>query len=173
MAFVGETDAILRRNGGLASMVLFSFPLCLVAWGAGRAAWSRDRLADQLAAQSELLERRRERTAELAVEVERTRLASDLDLAVRGRVRRMIELATDGERSFTADTEQTREIFAQIERMGRSRSTTCATCSGRCGATGVDHALRGPLWRRSRRCSQRHVPADGGWISSYRETGGF
>ena len=119
MVFVGETDAVLRGNGGLAAMILFSFPLCLVAWGAGRAAWSRDRLADQLTAQSELLERRRERTAELAVEVERTRLAWDLDLAARGRVRRMIELATDGERSFTADTKQTREMFAQIERMGR------------------------------------------------------
>jgi signal transduction histidine kinase len=100
-------------------MILFSFPLCLVAWGAGRAAWSRDRLADQLIAQSELLERRRERTAELAVEVERTRLAWDLDLAARGRVRRMIELATVGERSFMADMEPTRETFAQIERMGR------------------------------------------------------
>lgn len=119
MVFVGETEAVLRGNGGLAAMILFSFPLCLVAWGAGRAVWSRDRLADQLTAQSELLERRRERTAELAVEVERTRLAWDLDLAARGRVRRMIELATDGERSFTADTKQTREMFAQIERMGR------------------------------------------------------
>ena len=119
MVFVGETDVVLNRTGGLAGMILFSFPLCLVGWAAGRAAWSRDRLANQLAAQSELLERQRERTAELAVEVERTRLAWDLDMAARGRVRTMIELANGGERSFTADTEQISETFAQIERMGR------------------------------------------------------
>lgn len=100
-------------------MVLFSFPLCLVSWGAGRAAWSRDRLADQLVAQSELLERQREQTALLAVEVERTRLASDLDMAARVRVREMIKVAERGEQSFAADPERARNAFAQIERMGR------------------------------------------------------
>ena len=163
MVFVGETDAVLRGNGGLAGMILFSFPLCLVAWGAGRAAWSRDRLADQLTAQSELLERRRERTAELAVEVERTRLAWDLDLAARGRVRRMIELATDGERSFTADPEQSqgdvRPDRADGSPVAQRDARVCSAC---CAATGVDHVLRGRLWRRSRRCSQRHGPADAG-----------
>jgi signal transduction histidine kinase len=99
-------------------MILFSFPLCLVGWGAGRAAWSRDRLAEQLAAQSERLERQRERTAELAVEVERTRVASDLDMAARARVRTMIELAEQGMR-YAGDPERIRETFAQIERMGR------------------------------------------------------
>lgn len=119
MVFVGETDEVVNRTGGLAGMILFSFPLCLVSWAAGRAAWSRDRLANQLAAQSEQLARQRERTAELAVEVERTRLATDLDMAARGRVRTMIELAERGEQSFAADPERIRETFAQIERMGR------------------------------------------------------
>lgn len=119
MVFVGETDKVVNGTGGLAGMILFSFPLCLVSWGAGRAAWSRDRLARQLAAQSEQLERQRERTAELAVEVERTRLATDLDMAARGRVRTMIGLAEQGTRSFAADPERIRETFAQIERMGR------------------------------------------------------
>jgi signal transduction histidine kinase len=119
MVFVGETDKVVNGTGGLAGMVLFSFPLCLVSWGAGRAAWSRDRLAKQLGAQSEQLERQRERTAELAVEVERTRLATDLDMAARGRVRTMIQLAGQGKQSFAADPERIRESFAQIERMGR------------------------------------------------------
>jgi signal transduction histidine kinase len=119
MVFVGETDQVVSRTGGLAGMILFSFPLCVVCWGAGRAAWSRDRLAEQLAAQSEQLERQRERTAELAVEVERTRLATDLDLAARGRVRTMIELAEQGTQLFVWDPERVRETFAQIERMGR------------------------------------------------------
>ncbi|MGZ6661601.1 MAG: sensor histidine kinase [Solirubrobacteraceae bacterium] len=119
MVFIGQTDAVLRGNGGVAAMVVFSFPLCLVSWGAGRAAWSRDRLADQLRAQSELLERQRERTAQLAVEVERTRLASDLDMAARVTVQEMIEIAERGEQSFAADPELARNVFAQIERMGR------------------------------------------------------
>jgi signal transduction histidine kinase len=119
MVFVGETDTVINGTNGLAGMILFSFPLCLGSWGAGRAAWSRDRLAKQLAAQSEQLERRRERTAELAVEVERTRLGTDLDMAARGRVRTMIGLAEGGGRSFAADPERIRETFAQIERMGR------------------------------------------------------
>src|SRR5205807_2026472 len=80
MVFIGLTDRVLRGNGGLPAMVLFSFPLCLVSWGAGRAARSRDRLADQLVAQSALLMRQRELTAQLAVEVERTRVASELDI---------------------------------------------------------------------------------------------
>jgi signal transduction histidine kinase len=119
MVFVGLTDRVLRGNGGVAAMVLFSFPLCLVSWGAGRAARSRDRLADQLAERSELLERQRERTAQLAVEVERTRLASDLDTAARVRVREMIELAQHGERLLTTDLESVREVFARLEQMGR------------------------------------------------------
>jgi signal transduction histidine kinase len=119
MVFVGETDVVLRGSGGLGAMVLFSFPLCLVSWGAGRAAWSRERLAEQLAARSELLVRQRERTAELAVEVERERLASELDLAARDRVREMIELAADAEQCWVTDPAQVVAAFARIEVMGR------------------------------------------------------
>ncbi len=119
MVFVGATDRVLVGVGGVVQMVLFSFPLCLISWGAGRAAWSRDRLADQLAAQTELLERQRERTAELAVEVERTRLASDLDMAARVRVREMIELAEHIEPSLDGDHDAARTAFARIERLGR------------------------------------------------------
>ena len=119
MVFVGATDRALQGIGGLGQMVLFSFPLCLVSWGAGRAAWSRDRIADRLATQTALLERQRERTAELAVEVERTRLASDLDMAARVRVREMIELAQRGELALAADPDGARAAFARIERIGR------------------------------------------------------
>lgn len=52
MVFVRETDEVVDGTSGLAGMILFSFPLCLVSWGAGRAASSRVRLAKQLAAQS-------------------------------------------------------------------------------------------------------------------------
>jgi signal transduction histidine kinase len=119
MVFIGLTDRVLRGNGGLPAMVLFSFPLCLTSWGAGRAAWSRDRLADKLAAQSALLTQQRELTAQLAVEVERTRLASELDMSARVRVRDMIDLAQHGKQSLTDDPGDAREAFARIERMGR------------------------------------------------------
>ena len=36
MVFIGETDEVVSRTGGLAGMILFSFPLCLISWGAGR-----------------------------------------------------------------------------------------------------------------------------------------
>ena len=100
-------------------MILFSFPLCLAAWVAGRIAWSRDRLSDRLAAQSRLLERQRELTAQLAVEVERTRLASELDAAARGQVRALIALADDAVGLSPLDPEEARETFGRIERMGR------------------------------------------------------
>lgn len=119
MVFVGETDIVLRGNGGVANMILFSFPLCLAAWVAGRIAWSRDRLSDRLAAQSRLLERQRELTAQLAVEVERTRLASELDAAARGQVRALIALADDAVGLSPLDPEEARETFGRIERMGR------------------------------------------------------
>jgi signal transduction histidine kinase len=119
MVFIGLTDRVLRGNGGLPAMVLFSFPLCLASWGGGRAAWSRERLADQLAAQSALLTRQREVTAQLAVEVERTRVASELDTSARVKVRDMIALAQRGEQSLTDDPKGARDAFARIERMGR------------------------------------------------------
>jgi hypothetical protein len=41
MVFVGLTDRVLRGHGGVGAMVVYSFPLCLVSWGAGRAATIR------------------------------------------------------------------------------------------------------------------------------------
>lgn len=119
MLFAGATDNVVRDTGGLAGAIVFSFPLCLVAWAAGRAAWSRGRLADQLRAQSDLLEQQRELTAELAVEVERDRLATDLDSAARERVRTMIELTLEGENGLPVDPERMQALFGQIERLGR------------------------------------------------------
>jgi signal transduction histidine kinase len=118
MVFIGFTDVALDEGGGVVGMVLFSFPLCVGIWAAGRLVRSRERVADELAERSRLLERRREETAELAVEVERTRLALDLDAAARVRVREIIDLADAGERSVGADPEYLRDAFS-IERTGR------------------------------------------------------
>jgi hypothetical protein len=86
MVFIGFTDVVLEDNGGPVGFVFFSFPLCIGVWVAGRVVRSREQVAEELAEKSRLLERRREETAALAVEVERTRLASELDAATRAPV---------------------------------------------------------------------------------------
>jgi signal transduction histidine kinase len=119
MVFVGFTDVVLEDNGGPVGFVFFSFPLCIGVWVAGRVVRSRDQVAEQLADQSRLLERQREETAALAVEVERTRLASDLDAATRAHVRELIELAASAEHSDGTDPERLHDAFARIEQIGR------------------------------------------------------
>jgi signal transduction histidine kinase len=119
MVFIGFTDVVLTDNGGVAAMVAFSFPLCLGIWSAGRVVRSREHVAAELTERSRLLESQREETASLAVEIERTRLASDLDAAARVRLREMIELAETGQEVFAHDPDRGRATFARIERMGR------------------------------------------------------
>jgi signal transduction histidine kinase len=119
MVFIGLTDVVLTDEGGVGAMVSFSFPLCIGVWGGGRLVRSRDRVAQELTERSRLLECQREQTAELAVEVERTRLASDLDTAARIHLREIIDLADAGERTLAIDPESAREAFARIEAMGR------------------------------------------------------
>jgi signal transduction histidine kinase len=119
MVFIGFTDVVLEDEGGPVGMVLFSFPVCIGVWTAGRLVRSREQMAEQLAEKSLLLEHQREETAALAVEVERTRLASDLDAAARSHVRELIELAAAAERSDRTDPERMRDTFGHIERIGR------------------------------------------------------
>jgi signal transduction histidine kinase len=119
MVFVGFTDPVIDEEGGPVSMIAFSFPLYTGIWAGGRLIRSRDQVAAKLAERSRRLERQREQTAQLAVEVERTQLASDLDLAARDRVRRMIELSEEGEQALAIDPELAPVMFARIERMGR------------------------------------------------------
>jgi hypothetical protein len=161
MVFVGETDIVLRDHGGVANMILFSFPLCLASWGAGRVAWSRDRLSGRLAAQSRLLERQRERTAKLAVKVERTRLASELDVAARAQVRAMIALPTMrcGARQSTRSARERPSAGSSASAV--MRSTRCAICSGSFVVMNADRAARAPRSRRSRRCWPRRVLGGG------------
>lgn len=112
MLFVGATDAVLSGAGGAAGMVLFSFPLSAGMWFVGRLARSRDELTEVLAQRTRRLERRREQTAELAVEVERARLATDVDAAARVRLHEIVALA-DGAGG------DARLAFSAIERLGR------------------------------------------------------
>jgi signal transduction histidine kinase len=117
MVFIGLTDVVIE--GDVMAMVVFSFPLCIGTWAAGRIVRSRDQLAAELAERSQVLERRREETAQLAVEVERTRLASDLDAATSLRVREIIDSAEQGERALRSDPGRAQTAFAGIEQAGR------------------------------------------------------
>jgi signal transduction histidine kinase len=112
LAFIGATDAVLKDDGALVGFFIFTFPLCGGIWAAGRIVRSRKRVAERLAERSRQLDLQREQTAALAIEVERARLAADLDTAARARLREMIELAERG-------GEIERERFARIERLGR------------------------------------------------------
>jgi signal transduction histidine kinase len=119
MVFIGFTDVVLTDTGGPAGFAVFFFPLCMGVWIAGRVVRSGEQVAEQLADKSRLLEHQREETSALAVEVERTRLASDLDAATRGRVRELIELAAGAEQSDGTDPRRLRDTFARIEQIGR------------------------------------------------------
>lgn len=119
LSAIALTDPVVQDDGGLPSMLAFAVPLCGVLWGAGRLVRSGSALAGQLEEQSQRLERQREQTAQLAVEVERTQLATELDLAARDRVREMIQLAEAGERELATAAERAPATFGRIERLGR------------------------------------------------------
>ncbi len=119
MAFLGATEVVLDDSGGITGFLIFTFPLCGGIWAAGRIVRSREQVAGRLAERSRELERQREQTAELAIAVERARLASNLDAAARARIRTMVELAEGGGASLPTEVEPAHELFARIERLGR------------------------------------------------------
>ncbi len=86
------TDPVLDDGGA------FFLPITAGVWAAGRFARSRMRVAAGLAQRTHDLEQTREATAALAVDIERARLASTLDVAVRERIRSLVERAATAER---------------------------------------------------------------------------
>jgi hypothetical protein len=102
MVFIGLTDPALEEEGGVVSMVVFAVPLYTGIWAGGRLVRSGEQVAGDLAERSRRLELQREQTAELAVEVERTHLATELDIAARDRVREIVELSEAGKRQLAA-----------------------------------------------------------------------
>ncbi|MEY2484149.1 MAG: hypothetical protein QOK24_2677 [Verrucomicrobiota bacterium] len=115
LVFLAFTDP----NLGPGALVLF-VPLCAGVWGAGRLVASRARTVAALRVRSLELERQREQTAMLAVEVERTRLTSELDGAVRERIVEIAQLAADGERHGADEPALSRATFSRIETAGRA-----------------------------------------------------
>jgi signal transduction histidine kinase len=113
MVFLLFTDPELDAGA------LFILPLCAGVWGAGRLVRSRSRLAAELQERSQRLAETREETARMAVEVERLRLASDIDVEARARVSELVALADGARGALADDPERSQEAFARIEREGR------------------------------------------------------
>jgi hypothetical protein len=111
LAFEGATDAAMEDHAGAFLLLLFAAPPCVVAWIGGRVVAARQRLALELAARSTELEDQRDRTAALAVEIERGRLATDVDVVARARLREIASLTTAS--ALAPGT------FARIEGLGR------------------------------------------------------
>lgn len=109
-------DGATEHVVGTFAVLAFGGPLSLAAVGGGCLVRSRDRLVAELAETTRALRERREATAGLAVEIERARLASDLDAAARRSVREIAALAAGGEH---APPDGAREAFGAIERLGR------------------------------------------------------
>jgi signal transduction histidine kinase len=138
LIFVGGTESVAHGVGGAAAMAAFAFPFCLAVWGAGRIVLSRERTAQKLSERSEQLRRQREATAALAVEIDRERLAVDLELAVRLRLQEILGLASADE----GDPESGRARFSRIERLGRESLDQMRMLLGLLRAT--DRGARAP-----------------------------
>jgi signal transduction histidine kinase len=110
VVILGTDSQVDLAGGG------FIVPLMVSVWGAGRLFRSRTRVADELAARTRDLEQTREETAQVAVEVERAKVAADLDVAARDRVRSVVDMARRGEDAPTAGSH---EAFEEIEKEGR------------------------------------------------------
>ncbi len=138
LAFVGATESVVHGVPGAVSMAAFVVPLSLAVWGAGRIVAAREHAAAELARRSEQLRRQRAATAALAVEIDRERLASDLDLAVRARLQEMVELASTDE----IDAAAARSRFSRIELLGRESLDRMRTLLGLLRST--DRGAREP-----------------------------
>jgi signal transduction histidine kinase len=138
LVFVGATESVVPSLAGAFGMAAFVVPMSLAVWGAGRIVRARESTAAELARRSEQLERQRDATAALAVEIDRERLASDLDLAVRARLQEMIELASADELEAPA----ARSRFSRIELLGRESLDRMRTLLGLLRST--DRGAREP-----------------------------
>ena len=99
----------------LDSGAAFILVLAAGVWGAGRFYRSRTRVVAELGERTRDLEQTREEAAQLAAEVERAKVAADLDVAARDRIRTVVQMAREGEGATAAKPAD----FERIEREGR------------------------------------------------------
>jgi len=144
-AVLGGLVVLLLTDPLLGAGAAFVPPLAAGVWGAGRLLRARTRLAGELAERTRELERTREATAQLAVEVERARLAAELDVAARERIRSLVELASLGEQDDQPSAATSRSAFQRIETEGRASLNEVRELLGVLRSDGGDTAPRPTL----------------------------
>jgi signal transduction histidine kinase len=112
-------------------------------WIAGRVVWSRQQLVQQLASQSEELQRARDGEARALVAEQRARIARDVHDVVAHSVSIMVIQAEAGEAQLPA-REPSAECLRAIQRVGRSTLTELRSVLGalsdECAAAAPDRA---------------------------------
>jgi signal transduction histidine kinase len=105
--------------GGVIVLVL----LMLLAWGAGRLAALRARLAQELRTQQQRAAAERAAEARRAVDIERSRIARELHDIVAHHISVIVVQAQGGRRSIDVQPEDARQAFRSIETMGAEAMT--------------------------------------------------
>jgi signal transduction histidine kinase len=105
---------------GSPSVAVIMVPLALVFFGLGRLLRSRDATVRELHARTAELHEQRERTAQVAVEADRARIAGDLDTFLQDRVGEMAASAESGHAVLDSRPDQAQQAFVAIQDTGRA-----------------------------------------------------
>jgi signal transduction histidine kinase len=144
-AVQGGLVVLLLTDPLLGAGAAFVPPLAAGVWGAGRLVRARTQVAGELAESTRELERTREETAQLAVEVERARLAAEIDVAARERIRSVVDLASIGEQDVQQSAATSRLAFQRIETEGRESLNEVRELLGVLRSDGCDTSPRPTL----------------------------
>lgn len=103
------------------AILVIVVPAIVGFWGLGRLVESRSQLVSRLRAQNEELRNARERTAALAVEADRARIAEGLEGSLSRRIAEMATAAQTGRAALAGEgrSEEAQAAFGTIERSGR------------------------------------------------------
>jgi signal transduction histidine kinase len=115
--------------------------LLLIAWGAGRLSALRDRISQQMRAQAERASAEQADASQLAVELERARIARELHDIVAHHISVIVVQARGGRRCLESSPTDARQSFDAIEALGREALTEMRQLLG----VIRDDALQAPL----------------------------
>lgn len=104
---------------GSPSVALIMVPLALVFFGLGRLLRSRNAVVRELHGRTAELHEQRERTALVAVEADRARIAGGLDTFLQDRVGQIAASAASGHALLDSRPDQARQAFVAIQDTGR------------------------------------------------------
>lgn len=97
--------------------------LLLIAWGAGRLSALRDRIGQQMRAQAERASAERADASQVAVALERARIARELHDIVAHHISVIVVQARGGRRCLESSPNDARQSFDAIEALGREALT--------------------------------------------------